>query len=248
MFRNRGSVPNINIGNIGDNNSGPNQNDGYNAPHYTNYWTRNYIIVTYDKGFFIWQIVAILLFLVLAFGVYLFAYKVSFNDPIAETKKEFLTIQLVSTIATIGIAGIILFFSKNKEALVKRLTILAILIFSIICINLVIKSDLDKTYTTEKFEEFYNQYEYHEEMPKNNKKVNVGLSGVKIVSEKEAYIEQSVAAYKNFKLKTTLYIGIQALTFLMIIFLITKIITNQNKREEIYKDDKVLFDEEQNIK
>lgn len=54
MFRNRGSVPNINIGNIGDNNLGPNQNDGYNAPHYTNYWTRNYIIVTYDKGFFIW--------------------------------------------------------------------------------------------------------------------------------------------------------------------------------------------------
>lgn len=248
MFRNRGSLPNINMGNIGNNNIAPNGNEGYHAPHYTNYRNGNYIIVTYDKGFFILQVIAIVIFLILALGVYLFAYKVAFNDPIAEMKKEFLTIQLVSSIATIGMAGAIVLFSKNKEALTKRLAILAILIFSIICINLVIKNDLDKTYTSEKFEEFYNQYEHHEETSKNNKKVNVGLSGIKIVSEKESYIEQSIAAYKNFKLKTTLYIVIQALTFVMLILLIVKITTNENKKEEIYKDDKILFDEEQNIK
>lgn len=163
MFRNRGSLPNINIGNIGDNNSGANQKNGYDAPHYSHYWNGNYIMVTYDKGFFILQVIAIVFFLILALDVYLFAYKVSFNDPIAETKREFLTIQLVSSIATIGIAGIIVFFTKNKEAIIKRLAILAILIFSIICINIIIKSDLDKTYTSEKFEEFYNQYEQHEE-------------------------------------------------------------------------------------
>ena len=248
MFRNRGSLPNINMGNIGDNNSGANQKNGYDAPHYSHYWNGNYIMVTYDKGFFILQVIAIVFFLILALGVYLFAYKVSFNDPIAETKREFLTIQLVSSIATIGIAGIIVFFTKNKEAIIKRLAILAILIFSIICINIIIKSDLDKTYTSEKFEEFYNQYEQHEEKKISNKKVNMGLSGIKLVTEKEDYIEKSVAAYNNFKLKTTLYIVIQTLTFIMVIFLISKISINENKREEISKDDKILFDEEQNIK
>lgn len=248
MFRNRGSLPNIHMGNVESSNSEINGKEGYHVPDYRYYWNRNYIIVTYDKGFFILQVIAIIIFLILAFGVYLFAYKVSFNDPIAETKKEFLTIQLVSSITTIGIAGIILFFSKNKEALIKRLIVLAILIFSIICINIGIKNDLDKTYTYEKFEEFYNQYEPQKEVSKNTKKVNVGLSGIKIVSEKESYIEQSIAAYKNFKLKTTLYIVIQILIFIMTIFLITKIIVSENKKAELYKDDKVIFDEEQNIK
>lgn len=76
----------------------------------------------------------------------------------------------------------------------------------------------------------------------------MGLSGIKLVTEKEDYIEKSVAAYNNFKLKTTLYIVIQTLTFIMVIFLISKISINENKREEISKDDKILFDEEQNIK
>lgn len=247
MFRNRGSLPNINMGNVIDNKSSQIENKGYNAPHYTHYWNRNYIIVTYDKSFFILQVIAIIFFLILSLGLYLFAYKVSFNDPIAETKKEFLTIQLISNITTIGIAGLIVFLSKNKEDIVKRLAILAILIFSIICINTVIKYDLDKTYTSEKFEEFYNQYEPKEEKI-SDKKVNMGLSGIKIVTEKEDYVEKSIAAYNNFKLKTTLYLIIQTLTFIMVIFLISKITINANKREEIYKDDKILFDEEQNIK
>ena len=41
MFRNRGEVPNIDIGQ-------DNGNGGYGVPHFSHYWRHRYIFIHYD--------------------------------------------------------------------------------------------------------------------------------------------------------------------------------------------------------
>ena len=43
MFRNRGEVPNINVGKGID----LGENEGYSAPHYSHYWNGRFIIIKY---------------------------------------------------------------------------------------------------------------------------------------------------------------------------------------------------------
>ena len=52
MFRNRGSVPNIN--NIAPKN-------GYKAPHYSHYWNGNMIVVNYDKDYLLIEFISTLI-------------------------------------------------------------------------------------------------------------------------------------------------------------------------------------------
>lgn len=238
MFRNRGEVPNIDIGK-------DNGNGGYGVPHYSHYWRHRYIIIHYDKTFIAMQLIMILIIILTAVAVYLYAYKISFYDPIAETKETFLTFQLVSIIATVILAGLIIFLSKKKESIIKGLKLIGILSLLIIFIHLGLKIYLDSQYTEETFGEFYDTYEQGDT---NSKRVTIGMSGIKYLDAKEAYIEDSVNAYTNFKIKTILYMVIYFITICIIFYLVYRLSNMEEKKEKVYKDDAVLFDEEENIK
>lgn len=239
MFRNRGEVPNIDIGK--DNSDG-----GYSAPHYSHYWRRHrYFIIHYDKTFIAMEFISVLLIILIAIAVYLFAYQVTFYDPIAETKETFLTFQLISILATVILATLITILSKQKETIIKGLKIVGILSLLIVFIHLGSKIYLDNQYNEETFGEFYETYEKGDT---NSKRVTVGLSGIKYLDDKEAYIEESVNAYTNFKVKTILYIAIYVITICIIFYLAHRLANMEEKKEELYQDDAVLFDEEENIK
>lgn len=238
MFRNRGEVPNIDIGK-------DNGNGGYGVPHYSHYWRHRYIIIHYDKTFIAMQLIMILIIILTAVAVYLYAYQISFYDPIAETKEIFLTFQLVSIIATVILAGLIIFLSKKKESIIKGLKLIGILSLLIIFIHLGLKIYLDSQYTEETFGEFYDTYEQGDT---NSKRVTIGMSGIKYLDDKQAYIEDSVNAYTNFKIKTILYMVIYFITICIIFYLVYRLSNMEEKKEKVYKDDAVLFDEEENIK
>lgn len=84
MFRNRSGVPNINTRTR--NNDG---NGGYNVLHY---WNRRFVIIQYDKTFVAIELISALIILLTIIAVYLFAYKVPFEDPIATKNSNFLLV------------------------------------------------------------------------------------------------------------------------------------------------------------
>ena len=242
MFRNRGEVPNIDIGQ-------DNGNGGYGVPHYSHYWRRygyyGYYIIHYDKTFIAMELISAFLIILIAVAVYLFAYQITFYDPIAETKTTFLTFQLISILATVILAGLITILSKQKETIIKGLKLVGIISLLIVLIHLGSKIYLDSQYNEETFGEFYETYEQGDT---SSKRVTVGLSGIQYLDDKEAYIEESVNAYTNFKVKTILYMAIYFITICIIFYLAYRLANLEDKKEELHKDDAVLFDEEENIK
>ena len=151
MFRNRGEIPEINFNENNDNNDN-NENNGYNVPHYTHYPRRNFFIICYDWHFFAIEVVTTLVAIVIAFGIYLFAYKVDFNDPLENVKNGFLVSQLLAIL----VAGIVV----------------------------------------------------------------TGLNGIKLLNEKDAYIEKCVEAYTHFKIKTIVYMILHTIEIIVLIYLI----------------------------
>ena len=239
MFRNRGELPNIDIGN-------DNGNSGYNVPHYSHYWRHRYIIIHYDKTFIAMELISAFLIILIAVAVYLFAYQITFYDPIAEMKETFLTFQLISIIVTVVLAGLITILSKKKETIIKGLKLVGIISLLIMFIHLGLKIYLDNVYNEETFGEFYETYESGNDT--NSKKVTVGLSGIKYLNDKETYIEKSMGAYRKFKVRTILYMAIYFIMICILFYLAHRLANMEEKKEELYKDDAVLFDEEENIK
>lgn len=244
MFRNRGEVPNINTNTDSDNKSG-----GYSAPHYSHYWNGNFVVIQYDKNFVAIELISALIILLTILAVYLFAYKVSFEDPIATTKSNFLTAQLISIGISLVATGLVTFFTKSsKEKLIRNLRIVAIVSMAIIAVFLVIKLNLDSKYNETTFGEFYEQYEQSNNKDKNLNKISFGMSGIKISSLKEAYIDESVNAYTNFSVKTMLYMIIHILVVIILFYLSYRLSVIERKKEKLAKDDAILYDEEENIK
>ena len=168
------------------------------------------------------------------------------HSPIAKDKETFLTFQLVSIIVTVVLAGLITILSKRKETIIKGLKLVGIISLLIMFIHLGLKIYLDNVYNEETFGEFYETYESGNDT--NSKKVTVGLSGIKYLDDKETYIENSVSAYTNFKIKTILYMAIYFIMICVLFYLAHRLANMEEKKEELYKDDAVLFDEEENIK
>ena len=90
----------------------------------------------------------------------------------------------------------------------------------------------------------YEQYEANSE--DENKRVVGVFTGIKTV--KEAYIQENVTAYLNFKVKTVTYIVIYILEILIMCYLIHRLKKHDNAKDKLEKDDEVLYDEEENVK
>lgn len=246
MFRNRGNLPNIET----KSNNGNSGNGGYDAPHYSYYRNRPFYVVQYDKNFVAIEVVATLIILLIVFAAYLFTYQVSFQDPIAKIKGDFLTAQLISIGISIVATGIITFFTKSsKENLIRNLRIIALVSAVIIVILFGVKLSIDNKYNSEDvFSEFYEKYEQPNEETEKPSKIKVSPSELKILSLKESYIKDSVSAYTNFSVKAMMYMGIHMAIIVIIFYLSCRLATIEEKKERLAKDDEILYDEEENIK
>ena len=114
-----------------------------------------------------------------------------------------------------------------------------------ILIFLGIKASMDSTYTKNKFEQIY----ILENGENNSKtKIDIGITGVQIKTEKEYYIDECVKAYNIFYLRMYGIVAINILLIILLIYQIFKVAKIQESRDRISKDDAILFDEEENIK
>lgn len=242
MFRNRGKTPNINTG------SGNNGPKGYSAPHYSHYWNGRFVIIRYDRSFVAISLIATAIILITAFCAYLFGYEVPFEDPITSVKSNFLTAQLVAIITTIALVILaVCFTKKSKGTLIRYLRIISVVSLLAIIVFWGVKYYLDTQYNEETFTTFYNEYEA-ENNDENSKRLTYGLSSINISSPEQAYIKESTNAYTNFTIKVMLYIFLQFLLVILILYFSFRLAHIEEKKAKLEKDDKVLFDDVQNVK
>ena len=106
---------------------------------------------------------------------------------------------------------------------------------------------MDSIYTENKFAEIYEQ-EYTESKTSDKNKIDIGLTGVSIKSEKEYYIDKCIEAYNVFTIKMYSSFAINGFLIILLIYEIIKVLNIQEKKDRLSKDDAILFDEEENIK
>lgn len=242
MFRNRGPIPDLNPKGNADGYK------GFRAPHYRNYWNGRFIILRVDKSFVIISMTCAFIIFIIAFFALVFGFQLPFEDPIATVKENFLTAQFTAVALTIAIPILaVIFVKSSKEHLIMILRIISVLSFVSILVFLGIKANLDNKYNESKFESFYNQYKDEDEK-EDSKKVVVGLSGIKLTTSKQNYIDKSKEAYTNFTIKTVLYMVLQLILIAIIFYFSIRLTNIENKKEKLEKDDKVLFDDVQNVK
>lgn len=233
MFRNRGTFSKPKI-----------SKDGYSAPHYSDYWPKRRLIIVYDRKFFTLEVITGLIFVIIACVAFFYSYKMSFIDRIADIKSMFLIFQLVCVLVSIVLLILFSCISKNRESLIRNVIFVTIISILALMIQCGIKIFLDTKYNEKEFANMYEQYEENSEA--ENKKVIGVFTGIKTV--KEAYIQENVNAYLNFRVKTVTYIVIYILEILIMCYLIYRLKRHDYKRDKLEKDDEILYDEEENVK
>lgn len=208
---------------------------------------RIYTYIPLDNTYVIFQMIVTIIIFVTAGITFLSTYKPSIIDPIESTKKILINTYIVITLVLLVLTILANYFSKDKNALIKRLIVILLLSVITILVFLGIKANMNSTYTKNKFEQIYNQ-EYSEQNSDSESKIVVSIGEIKIKSEKEYYIDECVKAYNIFSIRMYGIIGLNVLLIILLIYQIPKVSRIQEKRDKLSKDDEILFDEEENVK
>lgn len=244
-FMGRESMPSIENNNL--ENNGSNNLNRYGFHRQPWFFRRAYYYIPLDNTYVIMQIIVTFIILIVGVIAFLTTYKSTIVDPIEGTKKLFINIHLIILGIFLTITLIVNLFSKSKESLLKRLLIVSGLSVVIMLIFCGIKLNLDVTYTESKFEQFYLERNTDESSSEKNR-IDLGITGVSVKTEKEYYIDECMKLYNIFKIKSYGTLGLHMLLNILLIYQIIRVQDIQNKRKKIDKDDLILFDEEQNVK
>lgn len=200
-----------------------------------------------DNTYVIMQMIVTFIILIVGIITFLATYESSIVDPIENIKEMFINTHLIIIGILLAITIIINFFSKNKEALIKKLIIIFVISIMTMLVFFVIKLHLDTTYNKEKFEQFYAEQNTTESSNAKTK-IDIGITGMSLKTEKQYYIDECMKLYNIFKTKTYGTLGLHVLLNILIIYQILRISKIQGKKEQMNKDDLILFDKEENIK
>lgn len=208
---------------------------------------RFYYYIPLDNTYVIMQLITTFIILITGVITFLINYKSTIIDPIENIKKIFINAHLIVIAIFLAITLVVNLFSKKESELINRLILTAITSIVIMMFFIGTKFYLDKTYTKTEFEKIYTEQNADERDNKKNK-VNIGLTGVNVKTEKEYYVDECVKLYNIFKTKSYGTLGLHLLLNLLLIYQIIKVEKIQNKKERLDKDDLILNDEEQNVK
>jgi len=242
-FMGRGEMPSIGNDNNGD------INDMGTHNYHRGYWYygRFHYYVPMDNTYVIMQMIATFIILIVGIITFLATYESTIIDPIEDTKKIFINTHLITIGILLTTTLIINFFSKDKMTLIKRLVIIFATSIVTMLVFLGFKLNLDTTYTKERFEQLYTEQNTTESSDKKTK-IDIGITGMSLKTEKEYYVDECMKIYNIFKAKTYGTLGLHILLNVLIIYQILRLSKIQEKKEQMNKDDLILFDEEENIK
>ncbi len=247
-YMNRGGFSSFGGNGIGSELRQNNNDNGHNErKYYGGGLFRLYYYIPLDNTYVIFQMIAAIIIFTIAGITIIATYKPSIIDPIEDTKKIIMNTYIVITLFLLVFTILANYFSKNKITLIKRLIVILLLSIIEVLVFFGIKANLDSTYTKSKFEQIYEQ-QYGEQSSNTKSKIDIGLTGMKIKSEKEYYIDECAKAYNIFNIRMYGAIILNILLISLLIYQVFKVSKIQEERDRLNKDDAVLFDEEENIK
>lgn len=244
-FMGRESMPSVGNNNIGG--AGNNNFNGHSYHRRPYFYRRFYYYIPLDNTYVIMQMIVTFIILIVGGITFLATYKSTIIDPIEDIKKLFVNTHIIVIVFFLAITFIINLSSKKESDLIKRLVLMATISIITMLVFLGIKLNLDTTYTESVFEQFYTEQNINRETNEKSK-INIGITGMSIKTEKEYYIDECVKLYNIFKIKSYGSLGLHLLLNILLIYQILKVQKIQKKKEKLDKDDLILFDEEQNIK
>lgn len=202
-FMRRGDFPSVDTGN--------NQND--NQGYFGNYRYRRffYYYVPLDNTYVIMQIIVTFIILIIGVLTFLSTYKSTIIDPIESTKKLFINSYLIIIGILLAINLVTNFLSKNATSLVKRLVIISIISIMTMLVFFTIKLDLNATYTKDKFGQLYTEQNADSPSDDTKLKVDIGIGGANLKTEKEYYVDECSKLYGIFS--TKVYAAIRTSSF-----------------------------------
>ena len=71
---------------------------------------------------------------------------------------------------------------------------------------------------------------------------------MKLQTEQQAYIESSMNSYNIFSIKSVIYMVLYIFLAMLIFYLAHRLAVIEDKKDEVTKNDDVLFDDEENVK
>ena len=98
-----------------------------------------------------------------------------------------------------------------------------------------------------KCREFYDE-KYVEEKSNVKSRIDIGLTGAKLKSDREYYVDKCIEAYNVFSIKMYGLMILNAFLIVLLIYQISKVSKIEEKRNRLNKDDAILYDEEENVK
>lgn len=235
-------------GGLGSNDNNNNNDNRHNGRmYYRGGFFGMYYYIPLDNTYVIFQMIATLIIFTIAGITFLTTYKPSVIDPLEDTKKIIMNSYIIITLSLVVITILANYFSKDKNALIKRLFVIISISIITILVFLGVKANMDSTYTKSKFEQIYTQ-EYGEQTSNTKSKFDIGLAGMQMKTEKEYYVDECAKAYNIFSIRMYGIFGVNILLIILLIYQVSKVSKIQDKRDQLSKDDAVLFDEEENVK
>lgn len=211
------------------------------------YYGRFYQYIPLDNTYVIMQMIATFIILIVGGLTFLITYKSTIIDPIESTKNLFINAHLITIGVLLGLMLAVNFVSKNASTIVKRIVIVCLVSILSLVVFFGIKINLDTTYTRNRFEQFYIETNGNETSEKKTK-VDIGLTGVSLKTEKEYYVDECMKLYSIFQTKTYGMFAIHLLLSILLIYQAIKVSKIENKKNKLSKDDLILYDEEENVK
>jgi len=193
-FMGRGDFPSIEHDHI-DNTQDNNYYRDYR------YYNRIYYYVPFDNTYVIMQMIVTFIILIVGVITFFATYQSTIMDPIESTKKLFIHTYLIIIGISLAITLATNFLSKSKTILIKRLAILSAISIIIMLVFLGIKLHLDTTYTKDKFEQFYTEQSNESSNTTAKSKIDIGITGMRIKTEKEYYMDECSKLYGIFSTK-----------------------------------------------
>lgn len=242
MYRGRGSSPSVG----GSESSNANSST---VSHYHSYLSFYRHHPYYDSNFVLMQIIVEVSILIFCFIAYFITYKTSFVDPIETIKSTYMNTLFVAILLSVGLIGLTRYFSKSKKTLIRNLKVIIFLSIIAMIGFIGTKISFDQMYQEETFSTFYENSDLKQKETLYHKQtIHVGLSGVQIMDLKQVYIEDNMTAYHFFTYKSMAVLLLYGILIAFTIFMIYRLVHKEEKKEQLLKDDTILFDEEENVK
>ncbi len=185
----------------------------------------------------------IALIFILIFLVFLiFFYKPNSIDILEELKKTFTNLEILMLAIIVSSIIIINLVVKEKRNLSNLLKIVLAFNIVVLIVSFFIEFNLNKTYNSE--EEFGRLYDTKIENKSDKKYVDIWQSlinmNLKTKTEKEVFIDENMTQFTYFRIRIYLIFILYVITLMINTYEISKIDKSIKGQEILAKDDKIL--------